>query len=142
MSDCCLPSPHDAALPNKLRCPRNGQVGAAVSLTTIRHHIQAPWNWVPASERYYFCEDARCGVAYFGSDGSVIEKAQLRTPNGAQTDQGDDLLCYCFGVSRAEYGRNPATRDFIVAQTKAGACACESRNPSGRCCLKDFPTPA
>ena len=49
------------------------------------------------------------------------------------------MLCYCFGVSRADFDRNPGTKDFVTAQTKAGLCACETSNPSGRCCLKDFP---
>jgi len=49
------------------------------------------------------------------------------------------MLCYCFGVSSADFERNPATRDFVMAQTKANLCSCETSNPSGRCCLKDFP---
>jgi len=142
MNHCCLVPEWDDAHPHKHRCPRNGQNYAAVAVRTIRHHIKAPWNWEPTAERYYFCEDAHCAVAYFGSDGSVIEKSQLRTAIGVQSGVDDDLLCYCFGVSRAEFGRNPATRDFILAQTRAGQCACESSNPSGRCCLKDFPAPA
>jgi hypothetical protein len=29
----------------------------------------------------------------------------------------------------------------VMAQTKAGLCSCDTSNPSGRCCLKDFPKP-
>jgi hypothetical protein len=52
-----------------------------------------------------------------------------------------DLLCYCFGISREDFKRDPGLRDFVVAKTKAGECSCETKNPSGRCCLKDFPKP-
>jgi len=31
-----------------------------------------------------------------------------------------------------------AIKAFVIQQTKEGLCACESRNPSGRCCLADF----
>jgi len=34
---------------------------------------------------------------------------------------------------------DPGIRDFVVAQTRLGLCACDTRNPSGRCCLIDFP---
>jgi hypothetical protein len=57
-----------------------------------------------------------------------------------ETD-GDVLLCYCFGVSRADAACDPALRDFVVAATRDGQCACDTRNPSGRCCLKDLPKP-
>jgi hypothetical protein len=27
----------------------------------------------------------------------------------------------------------------VIEQTRLHNCACDVRNPSGRCCLKDFP---
>jgi hypothetical protein len=30
-----------------------------------------------------------------------------------------------------------AVRDMITREVKAGHCACEVRNPTGRCCLGD-----
>lgn len=106
---------------------------------TIAHHIKAPWAWEPSAERYYFCDAQDCDVAYFGDDKSVIPTSRLRTRIGVKERAKHDLLCYCFGVSRADFERDPATREFVIAQTKIGACSCETRNPSGRCCLKDFP---
>jgi len=49
-------------------------------------------------------------------------------------------VCYCFGVSRSDFRNDPATKDYVIAQTKAGLCSCDTSNPSGRCCLKDFPS--
>jgi len=63
----------------------------------------------------------------------------MRTPVGVKEASADTLLCYCFGVSKQDFQTDPATREFVVAQTKAGLCSCDTRNPSGRCCLKDFP---
>jgi hypothetical protein len=76
---------------------------------------------------------------YFGADGSTIVRSQLRTRVGVKEAADDSLLCYCFGVGKADLQRDPAIRDFVVEQTKAGRCSCETSNPSGRCCLKDFP---
>jgi hypothetical protein len=42
-------------------------------------------------------------------------------------------------VSKTDYLDNPGTREFVVEQTKLKHCACEVQNPSGKCCLKDFP---
>ncbi len=93
---------------------------------------------MPTAKRYYFCGEPSCDVAYFGDDNSVILKSQLRTRIGVKEQSGDCLLCYCFGVSKSDFARDPAARDFVVKQTKAGLCSCDTSNPSGRCCLKDF----
>jgi len=96
---------------------------------------------MPGAARYFFCEDPACDVVYFGDDGSTLSKSRLRTRVGVKEGAGDSLLCYCFGVSYADYRSNPAVKDYVIAQTKAGLCSCDIRNPSGRCCLKDFPKP-
>ncbi|MCK5920792.1 MAG: hypothetical protein KAG66_07615, partial [Methylococcales bacterium] len=48
------------------------------------------------------------------------------------------LLCYCYGVTCQQALNNPDAKAFVLAQTKLKNCACDTRNPSGRCCLKDF----
>jgi len=139
VSNCCSSSDCAGKHPKKHRCPANGQEYAEVPVRTIAHHIKASWAWRPTAEHYYFCADPACAVAYFSDDDSTVLKSRLRTRIGVKEQSGDDLLCYCFGVSKADFERDPATKDFVVAQTKAGLCSCETSNPSGRCCLKDFP---
>jgi hypothetical protein len=139
MTDCCSPTGCDAHHPNKRRCPANGLECAEVSVRTISHHIRAAWEWAHYADHYYFCEDPGCDVVYFGEDGSTILKSQLRTRVGTKDDAGNSLLCYCYGISKEDFQRNPTTKDFVMAQTKAGLCSCETSNPSGRCCLKNFP---
>lgn len=139
MSSCCASSGCHNMHPKKRRCPVNGREYAEVSTRTIAHHIKEPWAWVASTERYYFCDDPECDVAYFGDDDSVIHKSQLRTRIGVKEHGADDLLCYCFGVSKADFGRNPGIKTFVMAQTKAGLCSCDISNPSGRCCLRAFP---
>ena len=50
-------------------------------------------------------------------------------------------VCYCFGFTRgdihdeiAETGGSTIA-ERISAEVKAGNCACEVKNPSGKCCL-------
>ena len=109
-------------------------------MRTIAHQIKAPWAWTPTAEHYYFCADPECDVVYFGDDGSVVARSSLRTRSGTSEREGEALLCHCFGVSTGDFAREPAVRDFVLEQTRAGRCSCETSNPSGRCCLKDFPS--
>lgn len=138
MSVCCSSPGCGGKNPKKSRCPVSGNECSEVSVRTIAHHIKASWTWMPSAKHYYFCDDPDCDVAYFGDDGSIVPTSGLRTRIGIKAQNGDDLLCYCFGVSRADFMRNPTTKNFVIAQTKAGLCSCETSNPSGRCCLKDF----
>jgi hypothetical protein len=139
MTECCSSSGCDRAHPKKQRCPVNGKAYSDVSMRTIAHHIREAWGWQPTGQRYFFCDDPACEVVYFGDDGSTILKSQLRTEPGVKEASDEGLLCYCFGVTRRDFRNNPSTRDFVVVQTKAGHCSCETSNPSGRCCLKYFP---
>ena len=78
-------------------------------------------------------------MVYFGQDNSIIEKSSLRTIVGVKEKSGTFPICYCFGVSANQAATTPETKAFIVQKTKQHVCECEVRNPSGKCCLKDFP---
>lgn len=142
MADCGSASDGKATRPEKHRCPVNGLEYHEVAARTIAQHIKQSWNWSGDARRYYFCKDPDCDVVYFGDDDSVIPKSQLRTGVGLKDAADDAMLCYCFGVTKADARNDPGIRKFVVAQTKLGHCACETRNPSGRCCLPDFPRSA
>ncbi len=139
MSSCCSVTPHADAHPKKHACPANGNVYGEVSLKTIKHHISQPWSWTPTSKHYYFCSDPECDVVYFGSDDCVIFGSELKTQISGKAVKDSDLYCYCFGVTKGDYKNNPSIKDFVIEQTKNGQCSCQTSNPSGLCCLKDFP---
>ncbi|MBI1424783.1 MAG: hypothetical protein GC149_15160 [Gammaproteobacteria bacterium] len=103
------------------------------------HHLAEPWKRPLDSAAYYFCSDPDCAVVYFGQDDSIIEKSELRTPVGIKETSPDRMLCYCFDVSYHAATQNSVTIDFVKDKTRQALCSCETRNPSGRCCLKDFP---
>lgn len=141
MSNCCSTSceTKTQAYPNKHLCPVNGKKFGLVSPTTIKHHIKAPWSWQKKDQGYYFCSDPDCPVVYFGQDNSVIEKSAIRTSVGLKDKSDDALVCYCFGVTKADAINNPLTREFVLNETKLKQCTCKTKNPSGKCCLSEFP---
>lgn len=139
MTDCNSAPENKAVSPNKRCCPDNGLEGIEVSAKTISHHMKQAWKWKDEGVRYFFCADPDCDVVYFGDDDSVITKAQLRTTIGVKEASNDAPACYCFGISKADAINDPSIREYVISQTRHMQCSCDVSNPSGRCCLKDFP---
>ena len=136
MTECCET---DCKSPKKYRCPVNGKEYGSVGVKTILHHLVSPWKRELSSKSYYFCSDKDCDVVYFGQDDSVISKSELRTTVGIKEKTPDRMVCYCFGVSYSTAKVNFTAVNFVKEKTKNALCSCETSNPSGRCCLKDFP---
>ena len=139
MSDCCTNSETKSPFSETHRCPANGKTYSQVPISTIKHQIQAPWQWTTKACAYYFCDDPECPAVYFGSDNSVIEKSALRSSVEVKENSDQALICYCYGITRKQAIENPLTKDFVIEETRNRSCACAARHPSGRCCLKDFP---
>lgn len=139
MSDCCTNSCSTSGAHNKHRCPVNGKEYTGVSEKTILHHIKEPWIWNGKHQNYFFCDDPECDVVYFGQDDTLIKKSEVRTTVGVKERSNNALVCYCFGVTANEAATNPEAKAFVAEKTKGHICECEARNPSGKCCLKDFP---
>lgn len=145
MNDCCNNKDSEKkgcdqnSLPRKFICPVNEQQYIEVEKKTILQHIKSPWENPLHENKYYFCDDPDCDVVYFGLKGSIINKSELRTVVGKKESSKETLVCYCFGVSKALAEQKPEIKTYVSQQTKEKNCACDIRNPSGRCCLKDFP---
>lgn len=136
MSDCC--SKHNAK--DRSVCPECNADCAPVKLRTLYHQIRFPENQKLTPDDYYFCSDKDCSTAYFSSDGICISKSLLVNRQTVQ----NDTLCYCFDISSACYlaalrsHTAGQIKDFVVQRTQSSECACEIRNPSGKCCLAKF----
>ena len=144
MNDCCTNkdntenkySEHDSA---SHCCPSNGKAYKSVKRKTLLHHILKPWLKKITQQRYYFCTDPACDVVYFGEDNSAFHIDKLRTTIWQKSSDKNAAICYCFGVTKALAKLDKNIKDFVTKQTKESNCSCETSNPSGRCCLKDFP---
>jgi len=135
MSCCCDPKGSSG----RNSCPACGQSALPVSLQTMLHQLQTPLNQQISDGDYVFCANSTCDAGYFSASDTIL-KTKLRAFHAGQ----QTMLCHCFDISEAVYrsaltdGTAEAIKAFVVQQTKAKLCACESRNPSGRCCLASF----
>ena len=139
MSDCCASAKVSVTHPNKSPCPVCGNQSAEVLASTMAYHLKQPWARRDTICRYFFCDSPACTVVYFGEDGSIVPESAVRTAVGVKDASDTALLCYCFGITRAAARQDKQARAFVLAQTEQGKCVCQTANPSGRCCLKDFP---
>jgi len=99
---------------------------------------------MPATQ-YYFCAAPDCDVVYFALDPQalIFRRADLLVRVRAKDESDAIPVCYCFGFTRkdiedeiAAAGRSTVA-ERISAEVKQGNCACEVKNPSGKCCLGD-----
>jgi len=142
MSNCCSTAPDVAHKAVKLNCRKCLEPCKSVSNATVLQHLSFPINLEIETviENYFYCANSNCTVSYFSKTGRIYETSQIREQNELQ--QG--WLCYCFDISKEQYQHAIKSetalkiKNFVIAQTKAHQCACETRNPSGQCCLADF----
>ncbi len=122
-------------------CPVNGQSYRQVSVRTLQHHLSRPWQRELPDQVYFFCTDPDCEVVYFGDDGRCFSRDQVRTDVGQKVRSAAGMLCYCFDIRRQDLKGAFAMglREYVLRQTREGRCNCVVCNPSGRCCLQDFP---
>ncbi len=144
MSNCCSSSCTSTASSKKQNCPVCHNISSQVPIATVIKHIKKSWQWDKknsgkTAHQYYFCHTPDCNIVYFDNANTTIKQFELRTQVGIKDPSGNSLICYCFGVTKNEAIKNPTIKDFVIRQTKEKVCACDHFNPSGKCCLKDFP---
>jgi len=125
----------------KRHCPDCEQRCCKVSRVTLLHQVRWPDNQYIMQGDYFFCANKQCPTVYFSVD-QRMGKEQVR----AFQPNEQAMLCYCFAISEALYqsalneGTASQIKHFVMQQTQAAHCACNIRNPSGRCCLVNFKT--
>ncbi len=140
MSECCSVKPTD--WPAVTTCPVTGRRSKQVDLLTVRSLVrQLPLGMQPTA--YYFCDDPACDVVYLPSNpqAPVFRRGDLWVRVGVKEQDDPIPVCYCFGFTRKDIveeiratGRSTVSAR-VTAEVKAGNCACEVKNPSGKCCL-------
>lgn len=136
MSGCCtVPSGSAVGV-----CPGCGKSGREVAGKTVRAILKPSAAAGLDKEAYRFCDEPTCDVLYFdGAFAARKDQASIRI--GIKETEDPVSLCYCFEFTRADVraqvqatGRSTIP-ERIAAEIKAGHCACETKNPSGVCCL-------
>ncbi len=145
MSDCCSVNQSVFEDPAVMNCPVSGTRSKQVAALTFRSLVRhLPFKMPPA--QYYFCDAPGCDVVYFPAHAQAptFRRGDLLIRIGAKETEVPITVCYCFGITRDHIqqeirstGKSRAA-ERIRAEVKAGNCACEVKNPSGKCCLGDI----
>ncbi len=140
--DCCKipeskPSPPD-------RCRHCDALGRRVSRETMESLLKPEASSLMREADYYFDRTPDCDVVYFSNKGdSYFTKDALTLRIGIKESEPPIPICYCFGhtmeSAREEHlatGRSTVA-ERITAEVQGDGCACDVKNPSGKCCLGD-----
>lgn len=125
----------------KPMCPACQSDSSTVGIKTLKHWLKASFIPEVPEENFYFCSAANCSVVYFSEKGTTYQTEDVRARIGAKEKNGQSPVCYCFDVTEEiiKSGLNGTGKNgfskWIGIEIKKGNCACEIRNPSGRCCL-------
>ncbi len=131
--------------PAHASCPECGSPADRVHPITLEHLVRPEARpRVDSKASWYFCRSRTCDVVYFQLDGDGrFLRSDLSVRVGVKETEDPIPLCYCFGHTRASVeeeivatGRTTVI-ESISEEIRAGRCACEVKNPSGRCCLPE-----
>lgn len=139
---CCTPAITPASrAPQQSSCPLCGKHGKAVAVVTVRALLAISLQAV-TDDDYRFCATSDCPVVYFSRDGTQqFTTAQLREPVFQKAPATPTVpVCYCFHytlgvIQEADTSTRAQIVAAITAGVQAGQCACDIRNPQGKCCL-------
>ncbi len=128
--DCCEPEAQSRSL-----CPSCGATGRNVQWITVKSLLTAQALERADAGEYLFCGSPACDVVYFtnSADGAAFLRVDVRVPVFPKEPPGERVACYCFEIVESRIDAETESR--IRAHVSAGRCACEIKNPEGRCCL-------
>lgn len=135
--DCCA-LPEGSPPSSSAACPACAHSGKPVDLQTVKAMLTtAAMRGLMPDHTFRFCANPDCTIVYFGST-QTFSQDKLRVPVFQKDFSPATPVCYCFGYSRGMLVDGNARKKAISnvgRLVKAGACACEIRNPQGSCCL-------
>ena len=123
-------------------CEKCSSQGRPVSRKTVMLMLNPDLLEQAMTGKFSFCSARDCPVVYFEDEGNrCFTVDDLRTRVGLKAKEDPIPLCYCFGFDeshlRDELSRTGETTipEKISRLIREGLCACDTRNPSGLCCL-------
>ena len=119
----------------------NGQ-GRPVSRKTVLLMLKPELLERAMHGSFSFCSARDCSIVYFEDKGSQqFTVDDLRVRVGLKVNGDPIPVCYCFGFDEKhirdeiEQTGNTIVPENVSRLIREGLCACDSRNPSGMCCL-------
>ena len=151
--DCCacdeIENPAFAVKPNEALICKCGGRSKPVSRRTVLSMIRSELLESALHGTYRFCQAGDCQVVYFEEQGTrVFTVDDLRITVGVKATTDPIPLCYCFGFNEGQLREgisqtgSTTVPERISRLVREGLCACDVRNPSGKCCLGEVITTA
>src|SRR5882672_10255497 len=144
MSDCCSGDAKSGGPRTVMACPANGARSKRVDPLTAKSIVRKMPLGMPNTQ-YYFCDASDCELVYFAIDTEAprFRREDLVVRVGAKETADPIPICYCFGFTRQDIWDEIGSKgestvaERIKEEVEADRCACEMKNPSGKCCLGD-----
>lgn len=138
--DCCCDVSTNGGSSICRECSKEGKPVAEITLKSL---VKKPrLESIKGLDGFYFCETPSCEVIYFNNEQDIyLHKQDVKVRVGLKEVESPISVCYCFGWTREKILDQIKQRGFSTAikeisdKIKAGGCACDVNNPSGRCCL-------
>lgn len=128
-------------------CPDCGEKGRSVPRVTLLHLLEPRVaRGVDPAQNYGVRRERDCPVLYFSSSGDsrwTTDEVRIHVGFKRAADAPPHPVCYCFGYTEENIAREidetgeSTVVEWITERVRAGDCACEYKNPTGRCCLGD-----
>ncbi len=140
MSNCCKNSLNIEKNESDI-CKACGQAGALVKVITLKSLLIDEAKNRLNNYKYHFCCSPLCTVVYFSNPDSYFYKKDLSVKVSLKENELDIPVCYCFGYTKQDIldeinaVGTSSVEAKIKAKIKANLCACEIKNPQGKCCL-------
>ena len=120
-------------------CPLCSSLGTPVSSAVLDHHVQKQTR-PQMGESAWFCDFARCDVAYFDLFERTISVNELQFavyPKDATTP-----ICACFGFTLEDIEADvrqgtPIRIRELLAKSKSADAQCHTLAADGRCCMRE-----
>ena len=126
-------------------CKVCGEAGLPVRSITLQNIVNKNIiENMETLENFYFCKSPDCDTIYFNNSKDIyLNKNDVKIRVGIKETTPPVPICYCFEINKEDLyteikkeGDSKAVK-FIEDKIKNGECSCETKNPSGRCCIND-----
>lgn len=130
-------------LERKEKCPLCNNEANKVSTQTLKALLKNETKETLTSlEGFHYCKTSPCKAVYFRSD-EILTQEDVSVSVGLKNSALVKNYCYCFG-----WTQNKIEDDIIKTRTSNAindikskmssiGCSCETKNPSGKCCMAD-----
>ncbi len=120
-------------------CPRCGSLGTPVNSAALDHHVQKQAR-PPMGDSAWFCDFARCDVAYFDLLERSVAVNELRS--AVYPKDAASPICSCFGFTLEDIEADvlegtPTRIRELLAKSKSSEAQCHKLAADGRCCMRE-----